>query len=92
MGDIVYNILKSNNWEKDFGYYIYRKFKIEKPPQRKRKKPTQKEIINYEKELYNQSEEFDFNEKYFTNLFKQCRNKYNYNLDNMDTETLNFQI
>lgn len=90
---MIRNILKSNNWEKEFGYYIYRKFKIEKPPQRKRKKPSQEEAINQVKEKYNQSEDFDYNEKYFINLFSKDRNKYNYNLNNMgDDEILNFQI
>jgi len=34
---LIYNILKSNNWTIDFGYYIYKKFNLKKP--KKPRKP-----------------------------------------------------
>ena len=93
LGEIVYNVLKTNSWEKDFGYYIYRKYNIEKPPQRKRKKPTQQEIVDVKKQMQIQSEEFEYNEKYFKNLFHNIKDKYNYTYtENTYDEMLNFNI
>jgi len=94
IGEMIYRILNGRNW--DLGYYIYKKFGVDKPPQRKRKKLTKDEKNAIDIKKIDQSEEFKYDNDYFDKLFntkeyKECF--YNYNdINNYKKHTLNFDI